>query len=189
MAAKKKETNWGILLIVGVAVWMLAGRKPPGNNEAPPGNNEAPPNQGALTPSVTIELPGVVGSPAELGGTVSPGTSVRLQATINNRSTRNGTYVSLPVVVKFRIHEGSFFAGHGTLIRTVSKGVTLPAGGSSAVTSPSYYSIVGTIDRRDVGIDVEYAGEIIASREWDDVYYVKQPTVAPGVEILSIAWM
>ena len=41
-------------------------------------------------------------------------------------------------------------------------------------------SVVGTIDRRDVGVQVRVEGRLITEDEWDDVYYVEE---APPVGI------
>lgn len=181
--AAKKGIGIGILLIAAFVIWAMTRPK-----EAPPENENEEPG-GVITPAVTIELPGVVGSPAEFGGTIEPGVGINLEASIRNSSTRNGAFVSLPVTVKFYIYEGSFWGGHGTLLRTLSVPATLPANTIASITSPAYATVVGTIDRRDVGVEVIYDNRAIGSDEWDDVYYVKQAVVAPAIQVLSIGWM
>ena len=173
----KKAVGVGALILIGLAIWLLTRKKEEGQG-----------GEGVVTPSVSINELTPVMSPGVFGGSVDPGTSIKLRARIRNRSTKNGNYCSLLVQVNFYVYEGSFFPGHGTLLRSLTVQTTLPANTTADVTTSSFVTVPGTIDRRDVGVDVLYKGNKIASQEWDDVYYVKQ-TVSASVDVLSISWL
>ena len=180
--ATKREAGAGLgaLIVIGLILWAITrGKQEAGQGEG----------AGVVTPSVSIEKVIPIMSPGEYGGSVSPGHSIKLQTSIKNNSTKNGVNTSLPVTVKFLVYEGSFWFAHGALLRTLEITSTLAAGATATITSPNFITIAGTIDRRDVGIEVWYEGRRIASREWDDVYYVKQPVTTPSISILGISWL
>jgi hypothetical protein len=51
--------------------------------------------------------------------------------------------------------------------------------------SVSHTAVAGTIDRRDVGLQIIVNSQVVAEDEWDDVFYV---TAAGGVAILSASY-
>lgn len=167
-----KKTDWGMLALIGLGVYFLLRKPPP---------------DGLVTPSVSIA--GVEASnPVGPGGEVAPGESILLKTTLNNLSTRNGEYCSLPVEVKFYLHY--FQYGAPNMFKTLTKTVTLSPGSTQVVESPSFITYVrDNVEERRVIVEVHYEGVKLAQELFTGVYYVKpEPVISPSVGINSIAW-
>jgi hypothetical protein len=106
------------------------------------------------------------------GGTFPPNTNIQITCPITSQSTGN-----VRVKVKLLIYEGSFWATHGTKLKEYVSAEKTIAPGASANFIFSHTTIEGTIDRRDVGVEVQYWNGSTwvtdGSDEWDDLYYVR----------------
>lgn len=113
-------------------------------------------------------------SPAE----VTPGIDITITCPITSACTKQQT-----VTAKVIIYEGSILPGHGSRIvtRTSSPFTILP--GQSYNIEVSHTAIAGTIDRRDVEVEVYIAGKLVKENEWDDVYYVERLPEPPTSDI------
>ncbi len=88
---------------------------------------------------------------------------------------------SVTAQVKCLVYEGSIFPGHGTKLWEDTKSVTFAPGETKDIQFMRT-SIVGTIDRRDVEVEVRVGGQLIVEEEWDDVYYVTEEEEPPPEE-------
>lgn len=90
-----------------------------------------------------------------------------------------------PTVVSFQVkcivYEGSVLPGAGTKLWEQTKAVSLANG--AHMVHFTHPSVVGTIDRRDVGVEVYYNGVKRAGGEWDDVFYVTQAQPAQTLRV------
>lgn len=73
---------------------------------------------------------------------------------------------------KVMIYEGSFWSGHGNLLSTKTVNFDINPGETYNVVVDDV-AVAGTIDLRDVGIDVLVGGAVVASKEWDNVFKVQ----------------
>ena len=112
---------------------------------------------------------------------VSPGATVTITCLVTSRCTK-----SQSVTAKVLIYEGSIYAGHGTLLdtRTVSFSISPNQTYNATI---SHTAVAGTIDRRDVEVEIYVAGKLIKKSEWDDVFYVKGVT-PPKADIQNLAF-
>ena len=124
----------------------------------------APPGE-----TVDFDLPNISASPSQ----ANPGQTVNIRCPVISRSTK-----SQSATAKVYIYEGSILPGHGTLLDTKTVNFSISPGQQYDV-SVNYVAAVGTIDRRDVGIEIYVGGASIKSNEWDDVFYVTQPEQPP----------
>jgi len=97
---------------------------------------------------------------------VAPGATVTITCPVTSRSTK-----SQSVTAKVLIYEGSIYTGHGTLITTKTVNFSISPGQTYNATV-SDTAIAGTIDRRDVEVEIYVGGTLVKESEWDDVYYV-----------------
>jgi hypothetical protein len=108
------------------------------------------------------------------GGTFTPNTNIQITCPITSRSTSNAR-----VKVKLLIYEGSILPTHGTKLKEYISAEKTIAPGASASFVFSHTTEQGTIDRRDVGVEVQYYNGSTwvadGSEEWDDLYYVRPP--------------
>ncbi|MDD4985212.1 MAG: hypothetical protein PHQ43_05400 [Dehalococcoidales bacterium] len=106
------------------------------------------------------------------GGTFPPNTNIQITCPITSQSTG-----SARVKVKLLIYEGSVLPTHGTKLKEYLSAEKTIAPGAGASFVFSHTTIEGTIDRRDVGVEVQYwnGSTWVAdgSNEWDDLYYVR----------------
>lgn len=114
----------------------------------------------------------VIGTPAASPETVKPGEAVSISSVITSNCTATQT-----VIVKCLIYEGSILPGHGTLLQTLTSPSFNISPGESYNVEFSHTAVKGTIDRRDVGVEVYIGSTLIKEGEWDDVYYVKETGV------------
>ncbi|GAI08993.1 unnamed protein product, partial [marine sediment metagenome] len=102
-------------------------------------------------------------SPAE----ITPGTPITITCPVKSVCTKEQT-----ATAKVKIYEDSFYAGHGTLIATKTSPAFTIAPGQTQNVIVHHTAIAGTIDRRDVEVEVYVGGKLVKESEWDDVYYV-----------------
>ncbi|GAI64721.1 unnamed protein product, partial [marine sediment metagenome] len=103
-------------------------------------------------------------TPAE----ITPGTSITITCPVTSACTEQQT-----VTAKVKIYEGSIMPVHGSLITTKTSPAFTIAPGASYNVIVHHTAIAGTIDRRDVEVEIYIAGKLVKESEWDDVYYVK----------------
>jgi len=84
---------------------------------------------------------------------------------------------------KVKIYEGSIYPGHGALIATKTSPAFTIAPGQPYEVIVHHTAIAGTIDRRDVEVEVYVGGKLVKESEWDDIYYVTAPPVPPTADI------
>jgi len=76
---------------------------------------------------------------------------------------------AVDATVKLYVYEGSWLPTHGKLLAEYSQDVHFDEGGRKEVEF-THAVVVTDEARRDVGVEVLVAGEVQASREFDDVY-------------------
>lgn len=113
-------------------------------------------------------------SPAE----ITPGTDITITCPVTSVSTKEQT-----ATAKVKIYEGSIYAGHGSLITTKTSPAFTIAPGQTYAVIVHHTAIAGTIDRRDVEVEIYVGGKLVKEDEWDDVYYVTPPPVPPEADI------
>ena len=104
----------------------------------------------------------------------TPPGPVLITCPVTSQSTK-----SVTAQVKVIVYEGSFWGEPGTELWADTKTVTFAPGETKNIQFIRT-SIVGTINRRDVGVEVRVGGQLIVQEDWDDVYYVEE---APPVGI------
>jgi len=94
--------------------------------------------------------------------------------------------------VKVIIYEGSFFYKHGTKLREYTSSPFLINPYQVQNIIVTHQCVAGTIDRRDVEVEIYVANQLIKEDEWDDVYRVgaagpppPPPPEAPKVSTLD----
>lgn len=107
-------------------------------------------------------------TPAE----ITPGTVITITCPITSGCDKEQT-----VTAKCIIYEGSVLPTHGTRITTKTSAEFVIMPGETKNMVVTHTAIEGTIDRRDVEVEVYIAGKMVKEDEWDDVYYVKRPEV------------
>jgi len=125
----------------------------------------------AIEEILEFELAKPVVTPEE----IYPGTMITLTCPVTSRSSNPQT-----AMVKVIIYEGSILPGHGTQITTKTSAPFSISPGESRNVIFQHTAIAGTIDRRDVEIEVYVDGKLVKQSEWDDVYYVAP---APAADI------
>jgi len=114
---------------------------------------------------------------------VTPGATVTITCPVKSACTK-----SQSVTAKVLIYEGSIYAGHGALITTKTVNFSISPN-QTYNASISHTAVAGTIDRRDVEVEIYVAGKLVKESEWDDVYYVKiPPSVPPKADIQNLAF-
>lgn len=88
--------------------------------------------------------------------------------------------VYVDIKVKLVIYEGSIWPGHGTKLAEYWSDPLNVAPEDTAIFTFAYNADKGSIDRRDVGVAVNYwdGSNWVdgGSHEWDDLFYVKAPS-------------
>lgn len=118
---------------------------------------------------IDFDLTRPTASPSE----VAPGNIVTITCPVISNCAKQQT-----ITAKVKIYEGSIYAGHGTLIttKTTSPFSIAPGQSYDVIVRPT--AIAGTIDRRDVEVEIYVGSELVKESEWDDIYYV-----TPEVEL------
>ncbi|HUV52312.1 MAG TPA: hypothetical protein VMW64_04470 [Dehalococcoidia bacterium] len=109
-------------------------------------------------------------TPAE----IAPGTPITITCPVTSACTKEQT-----ATAQVKIYEGSFYAGHGTLITTKNSPAFSIAPGQAYNVIVQHTAIAGTIDRRDVEVEIYIGGKLVKESEWDDIYYVIIPPPPP----------
>ena len=107
---------------------------------------------------------------------IYPGTKIALTCPVTSSCSNPQT-----ATVKIIIYEGSILPGHGTKITTKTSAPFSISPGESYNVIFHHTAIAGTIDRRDVEIEVYVSVKLVKQSEWDDVYYVAP---APAADII-----
>jgi len=113
----------------------------------------------------TLEMPTV--SPP---GTVEPFTDITISCPVTSDCDK-----AYDITVKCIIYEGSFWPGHGDKLAEYTSDITPISPGETKTFDFSRRTVAGTIDRRDVEVQVFIGESKVKSSEWDDVYYVGRP--------------
>jgi len=126
---------------------------------------------------IAFDLTRPTASPSE----VSPGATVTITCPVTSKCTK-----AQSVTAKVYVYEGSAYAGHGALLDTKTTSFSISPGQSyNAVVY--HTAAAGTIDRRDVEVEIYVAGKLIKESEWDDVFYVKAvPPTPPKADIQNL---
>ncbi len=104
---------------------------------------------------------------------VYPGTVIDIHCPVT--MVAGETLDRLYAIVK--IYEGSIWPGHGTLLSTKQTPFFTLAPGETKEVIIHRAAVAGTIDRRDVEVEIYRAGKLLIEDEWDDVYYVEEKPV------------
>ncbi|MBA7606571.1 hypothetical protein ES703_13721 [subsurface metagenome] len=127
---------------------------------------------------IDFELARPIVAPAE----VTPGTAITITCPVTSRCSTPQT-----ATVKVIIYEGSILPGHGAIIATKTSPAFSISPGEIYNVIVHHTAVAGTIDRRDIQVEVYIAGRLVKESEWDDVYYVVPAPVADiRVENLTI---
>lgn len=118
---------------------------------------------------VDFELARPMVSPAE----VTPGTAITITCPVTSRCSTPQT-----ATVKVIIYEGSILPGHGAIIATKTSPSFSISPGETYNVIVHHTAVAGTIDRRDIEVEIYVAGKLVKQSEWDDVYYVSIPPAA-----------
>ena len=120
-----------------------------------------------------------LGQPSALPNPASPGSTVTITCPITSNSSEVKS-----VTANIKIYEGSILAAHGTLLSTKIVSFSISPGQTynGVVTD---IAVAGSIDRRDIGVEVYVGGQLITSDEWDDVFYVQS---GGGVAVISASF-
>ncbi|MBA7555060.1 hypothetical protein ES705_47708 [subsurface metagenome] len=113
-------------------------------------------------------------TPAE----ITPGTPITITCPVTSACTEEQT-----ATAKVKIYEGSIYPGHGALIATKTSPAFSIAPDQTYDVIVHHTAIAGTIDRRDVEVEIYVGGKLVKESEWDDVYYVTAPPVPPTSDI------
>ncbi len=102
----------------------------------------------------------------------APGTPITISCPVTSRSSGD-----VRTRVKVSIYEGSIWPGHGTKLKEYTSAEQLLSPGSLGVFTVAHTTVAGTIDRRDLGVEVQYWNGItwVSNGAWegDDVYFVR----------------
>jgi hypothetical protein len=125
--------------------------------------------------------------PSATPSQVDPGDSLTISCPVVSRCTNTQT-----VTAKFYIYEGSVLPTHGTLLKTKSVSFSIAPNQSYDATI-SHTALAGSIDRRDVEVEIYVGGQLIEQNEWDDVFYVTveggnggEPTTPPDADLRNV---
>jgi len=119
--------------------------------------------------------------------TVSPSTTVKPFTDITiSCSVTSDCDKGYDITVKCIIYEGSFLPGHGDTLAEYTSELTPISPGETKTFDFSRRTVAGTIDRRDVEVQVFIGGSKVKSSEWDDVYFVSVE-VAKEIAVESLA--
>lgn len=92
------------------------------------------------------------------------------------------------ITVKCIVYEGSILPGHGDKLVEYTSDITPIAPGETKTFDFARRTVAGTIDRRDVEVQVFIGESKVKSSEWDDVYYVTVEVVKEiAVQTLALS--
>lgn len=107
-----------------------------------------------------------------------PGTQIELTCPVTSRCT-----MPVDAEAKVIIYEGSIMPGHGTKITEYDSSIPQINPNETVDVIIQHTTVEGTIDRRDVEVEIYVEGNKIKESEWDDVFYVNMP---PELETLEV---
>ncbi|GAI59738.1 unnamed protein product, partial [marine sediment metagenome] len=99
-----------------------------------------------------------------------PGTPIDITCPVTSRCAE-----AVDARAKVIIYEGSILPGHGDKIGEYDSDVFHIEPGESKNVIIHHTTVEGTIDRRDVEVEIYIGADLIKESEWDDVYYVGRP--------------
>ncbi|GAJ00567.1 unnamed protein product, partial [marine sediment metagenome] len=99
-----------------------------------------------------------------------PETEITISCPVLSEATKEQN-----IKVKCIIYEGSILPGHGTKLTEYMSEEIAIAPGESKTFKFTHTTVAGSIDRRDVEVEINIAGKVVKQSEWDDVYYVGEP--------------
>lgn len=111
---------------------------------------------------------------------IYPGTAITITCPVTSRCTSKQN-----IIVKCIIYEGSILPTHGTKI-TQKSSTTFSILPDETYNVTIYHTAIeGTIDRRDVEVEVYVGAKLVKQSEWDDVYYVVRPPEVPKTATIT----
>jgi len=99
-----------------------------------------------------------------------PGTPIDITCPVTSRCAE-----AVDARAKVIIYEGSILPGHGDKIGEYDSDVFHIEPDESKNVIIHHTTVEGTIDRRDVEVEIYIGPDLIKESEWDDVYYVGRP--------------
>ena len=114
---------------------------------------------------------------------VKPFTDITISCPVTSDCDKN-----YDITVKCIVYEGSILPGHGAKLAEYTSVVRSVSPGQTINFDFPRRTITGTIDRRDIEVQVFIGEAKVKSSEWDDVYYVttEVPTMI-AVESLALS--
>ncbi len=97
-----------------------------------------------------------------------PGVSITIAAPITSRCSE-----TVVASAKIIIYEGSILGGPGTEIVSYTTPPFTITPNQTKNLGIIHTTVEGTIDRRDVGVEIYVDGELIREQTWNDIYYVE----------------
>jgi hypothetical protein len=134
----------------------------------------------------TTKTPGIdfaFGDRTANPSTVAPGGEVTINIPVTYRSAASG---AVSASAKVLIYEGSALPGAGKPLASIDVPAFSITPNETHNVAVKYVATAGTIDRRDVGIEIYVAGQKVKDGQWDDVFYVSGSPSTPGTEILEV---
>jgi len=115
--------------------------------------------------------------------TVKPFTDITIRCPVTSDCDK-----SYDITVKCIVYEGSVWPGHGDKLAEYPSAVANISPGQTISFDFSRRTVAGTIDRRDLEVQVFIGEAKVKSSEWDDVYYVttEVPTMI-AIESLALS--
>jgi len=130
------------------------------------------------------EIDFILAPPSVTPPTIIPGAFITIVCPITSACNTPQT-----IRARIIIYEGSWLPAHGSVITTKWSAPFTIAPGQTFNAIVNHYAVEGTIDRRDIEVEVYIVGEIVKEAEWDDVYYVAPgpPPPPPGYTLSATA--
>jgi len=119
-----------------------------------------------------------LGQPTASPSQVSPGATVTITCPVTSACTKQQTATAV-----IKIYEGSVLPGRGTLLETKTSSPFAIAPGQTYNVTVQHTALVGTIDRRDVGVEVSVGGHLVKTNDFDDVFYVTPEAKLERLEV------
>lgn len=104
--------------------------------------------------------------------TITPDTDITITCPVTSLCTESQT-----ITAKVIIYEGSILPGHGSVIATKTSPAFSISPGETYNVIVHHTAVAGTIDRRDIEVEIYIAGRLVKQSEWDDVYYIEKPAI------------
>ncbi|MBA7695512.1 hypothetical protein ES703_104140 [subsurface metagenome] len=101
---------------------------------------------------------------------IAPGTDITIRCPIKSLCADPQT-----IMARVTIYEGSIWPGHGAVITAYDTIDFQISPRESYNADIRHTAVAGTIDRRDVEVQIYIGGQPVKQSEWDDVYYVITP--------------